>query len=82
MSSPVTDSTVVGFHSLSGFSGNEGFVGYMFNGFVRVIRKVDYGSSVCRWFLWEHLLNRRGLGGGIRVPLFRLSGSFKNNGRG
>ena len=51
MFSPVIDGTVVGFCSLSGFSGNEGFVGYVFNGFVRVIGEVDDSSSFCGWFL-------------------------------
>ena len=82
MSSSVTDSTVVGFRSLSGFSGYERFIGYVFNGFVGVIGEVDDGSSVHRWFLWKNLFDRRGLGRGVGVPSFRLSGSFKNDGRG
>jgi len=75
----VTNSTIVCFCSLSSFSGDEGFGGYMFDGFIRVVREVDDGSSVCRWFLWEYLFDRRGSDGWVRVSSFGLSGLFKNN---
>ena len=75
----VTNSTIVCFCSLSSFSGDEGFGGYMFDGFIRVVREVDDGSSVCRWFLREYLFDRRGSGGCVRVSSFGLSGLFKNN---
>ena len=59
----VTNGTIVRFCSLSSFSGDEGFGGYMFDGFIRVVREVNDGSSVCRWFLQEYLFDRRGSGG-------------------
>jgi len=79
MFSFVADGTVMCFCSSSGFSGDEGFGWYMFDGFIGIVREVNDGSSVCRWFLWEYLFNRRGLGGGVRVSSFGLSGLFKNN---
>jgi len=75
----VADGTVVGFCSSSGFSGDEGFGWYMLDGFIGIIREVNDGSSVRRWFLQEYLFDRRGLGGGVRVSLFGLSVSFKND---
>ena len=79
VSSFVTNGTIVCFCSSSSFSGDEGFGGYMFDGFIRVVREVDDGSSVCRWFLREYLFDRRKSGGWVRVSSFGLSGLFKNN---
>jgi len=53
----VTNGTIVCFRSLSSFSGDERFCGYVFNGFVRVVTEIDDSSSVCRRFLWEYLFN-------------------------
>ena len=71
MSSSMTNGAIMSFRLLSGFFGDKGFI--------RVIGKVDDSSSIQRWFLWEHLFDRRGSDGGIRVLLFGLSGSFKND---
>ena len=79
VSSFVTNGTVMCFCLSSSFSGDEGFGGYMFNGFVRIVREVDDGSSVCKWFLREYLFDQRGSGRGIRVSSFGLSGLFENN---
>ena len=79
ISSFVADGTVVGFCSLSGFSSDEGFSWYMFDGFIGIIGEVNDGSSVCRWFLQEYLFDRRGSSGGVRVSLFSLLDLFKNN---
>ena len=79
MSAFVADGTVMGFCSSSGFSGDKEFSWYMFDGFIGIIRDVNDGSSVCRWFLREYLFDRRGLGGGVRVSSFSLSGLFKND---
>ena len=48
MSSFVADSTVVGFCLSSGFSGDEGFGWYMFDGVIGIVGEVNDGSSVCR----------------------------------
>jgi len=79
VSSFVTNGTIMCFCLSSSFSGDEGFGGYMFDGFIRVVREVDDGSSVCRWFLREYLFDRRGSGGWVRVSSFGLLGLFKNN---
>ena len=79
MSSFVADGTVMGFCSLSGFSSDEGFGWYMFDGFIGIIGEVNNGSSVCRWFLHEYLFDRRGSSGEVRVSSFGLSDLFKNN---
>jgi len=79
MSSFVADSTVMCFCSSSGFSGDEGFNWYMFDGFIGIIGEVNDSSSVCRWFLREYLFDQRGSGGGVRVSLFGLSGLFEND---
>ena len=79
VSSFVTNSTIVCFCSSSSLSGDEGFGGYMFDGFIRVVTEVDDGSSVCRWFLQEYLFDRRGLGRWVGVSSFGLLGLFKNN---
>jgi len=57
VSSFVTNGAVVCFRSSSGFSGDEGFCGYVFNGFVRIAAEIDDGSSVCGRFLREYLFN-------------------------
>jgi len=79
MSSFVTNGTIMCFRSSSSFSGNEGFRGYVFNGFVRVVTEIDDGSSVCGWFLREYLFNRRGSSRGVGVSSFGLSILFENN---
>ena len=79
MSSFVANGTIMGFCSLSGFSGDKGFIWYVFDRFVGVFREVNDGSSICRWFLWEYLFNQRGSGGGVRVSSFGLLGLFKND---
>ena len=81
VSSFVTNGTIVCFRSSSSFSGNEGFCGYVFNGFVGVVTEIDDGSSVYRRFLREYLFNRRGSSRGVGVSLFSLSSLFKNNRR-
>jgi len=81
VSSFVTNGTIMCFCLSSSFSGDEGFGGYMFDGFIRVVREVDDGSSVCRWFLRKYLFDQRGSGGWVRVSSFGLSGLFKNNRR-
>jgi len=81
MSSFVTNGTIVCFRSSSSFSGDEGFRGYVFNGFVRVVTEIDDGSSVCGRFLREYLFNRRGSSRGVGVSLFGLSSLFENNRR-
>jgi len=57
VSSFVTNGTVMCFRSSSSFSGDEGFSGYMFDGFIRVVTEIDDGSSVCGRFLQEYLFN-------------------------
>ena len=79
VSSFVTNGAVMCFCSSSSFSGDEGFGGYMFNGFVGIVTEIDDGSSVCNWFLREYLFDQRGLGGGIGVSSFGLSDLFENN---
>jgi len=79
VSSFVTNGAVVCFCSSSSFSDDEGFRGYMFDGFIRVVTEIDDGSSVCGRFLWEYLFNRRGSSRGIGVSLFGLSSLFENN---
>jgi len=81
MSSFVTNGTIVCFRSLSSFSGNEGFRGYMFNGFIRVVTEIDDSSSVRGRFLREYLFNQRGSSRGIGVSSFGLSSLFENNRR-
>ena len=76
MSSFVANGTVVGFCSSSSFSGDEGFGWYVFDGFIRIVREVNDGSFVCRWFLWKYLFDQRGSSGGVRVSLLGL---FKND---
>jgi len=79
VSSFVTNGTVVCFRSSSSFSGDEGFHGYMFDGFIRVVTEIDDGSSVCGWFLQAYLFDRRGSSRGIGVSSFGLSSLFENN---
>jgi len=79
VSSFITNGTVMCFRSSSSFSGDEGFRGYMFDGFIRVVTEIDNGSSVCGRFLREYLFNRRGSSRGVGVSLFGLSILFENN---
>jgi len=79
MSLFVTNGTIVCFRLSSSFSGNEGFRGYVFNGFIRVVTEIDDGSSVCGQFLREYLFNRRGSSRGIGVSSFSLSSLFEND---
>ena len=77
----ITNGAVMCFRLSSSFSGNEGFRGYMFDGFVRVVTEIDDGSSVCGQFFREYLFNRRGSSRGVGVSLFGLSSLFENNRR-
>ena len=75
----VTNGTVMCFRSSSSFSDDEGFHGYMFDGFIRVVTEIDDGSSVCGRFLREYLFNQRGSSIGVGVSSFGLSILFENN---